>query len=491
MRIGLTRRNFGLTLGAPFVSSGRAPAKGEVPVRIGSRRELMLDDALIASMRGVALHLATPVDAGSVLRLDQPWEGAFCAYTTLIQEAERCRMYYRGAPVAGQDGNAGEVTCYAESTDGIQWTKPELSFYEVMGRKQNNVILAGEPPYSHNFSPFLDACPDASPTQRYKALAGVSKSGLMAYVSSDGVRWSRLRDEPVFPPPKAFALDSQNIAFWSTSEKRYVLYFRTWKKIGAVNYRWVSRATSSDFLHWSAPVEMDYGNAPPEHLYTNQTSAYFRAPHHYIGICARFMPGRQVISESQAWALGVDPRYYQDCSDAVLVTSRGGNRYTRTFMEAFLRPGVGLENWVSRSNYPALNLVQTGPATMSFYVNRNYGQPTAHLRRYELRLDGLASARAGYSGGELLTRALVFDGSRLELNYSASAAGSVRVELQDESGRAITGFALADSRELVGDEIERIYAWKGGENVSRVRGKTVRVRFVLKDADLFAFRFPA
>ncbi|MCX6622100.1 MAG: hypothetical protein NTY38_13735, partial [Acidobacteria bacterium] len=232
--------------------------------------------------------------------------------------------------------------------------------------------------------------------------------------------------------------------------------------------------------------EMSYGDAPPQHLYTNQTSPYFRAPHIYTAICARFMPGRQVLTEAQAAELHVDPQYFKDCSDAVLVTSRGGNRYTRTFLEAFLRPGIGYENWASRSNYPALNVVQTGPATMSFYVNRNYGQPTAYLRRYELRLDGFASVHAGYAGGELTTRPLLFDGSGLEVNYSTSAAGAVRIELQDETGRPHSGFSLADARELIGDEISRVCAWNAGANVSSLIGKPVRLRFVLKDADLYA-----
>ena len=122
---------------------------------------------------------------------------------------------------------------------------------------------------------------------------------------------------------------------------------------------------------------------------------------------------------------------------------------------------------------------------MSFLVNRNYGQPTAYLRRYELRLDGFASAHAGYSGGELITRPLIFDGTRLELNYSTSAAGAVRVELQEASGASINGFTLRDSRELIGDEIERIHEW----DLSAHRGKPVRLRFQLKDADLYAFRF--
>ncbi len=440
-------------------------------------------------MRGAELRPGTVVDAGPALHLDKPWEGSFCGYTTLIQEAARYRMYYRGIPKSGQDGNQMEVTCCAESNDGKNWSRPDLGLFSVDGTRNNNVILAGDAPFSHNFSPFLDARPGVPAAERYKAIAGVHKTGLYGFVSTDGFHWTRRADRPALAPQKAFAFDSQNLAFWSEHEKRYVLYYRSWKKIGTTNYRWVSRAVSDDFINWTRESEMSYGDAPPEHLYTNQTSPYFRAPHIYTSICARFEPGRQVLTAEQAKELNVDPGYFKDCSDAVLVTSRGGDRYTRTFLEAFLRPGVGFENWVSRSNYPALNTVQTGPCTMSFYVNRNYGQPTAYLRRYELRLDGFASAHAGYAGGEVTTRPVIFDGSRLEINYSTSAAGSVRIELQDATGQPLEGFSLADAPERIGDEIARDYAWKSGADVSALKGKPVRVRFVMKDADLFAFRF--
>jgi hypothetical protein len=400
-------------------------------------------------------------------------------------------MYYRGNPIAGKDGDDREVTCYAESTDGMKWTRPELNLFDVNGLKTNNVVLAHDPPYSHNFTPLIDTKPGIPASERFKALAGLHKTGLRAYVSSNGIHWKPFRDTPVLPPPKEFSLDSQNIAFWSEHENKYVLYYRTWKKIGPTGYRWVSRAESDDFVHWSPAVEMSYGDAPPEHLYTNQTSAYFRAPHIYAGICARFMPGRQVLTDAQAAELRVDPKYFKDCSDAVLVTSRGGNLYTRTFLEAFLRPGVGLQNWVSRSNYPGLHLIQTGPSTMSFLVNRNYGQPTSYLRRFELRLDGLASLHAGYAGGEMVTKPLIFTGSNLELNFSTSAAGSIRIELQDASGTPLPGFALADGRELIGDEINSIYSWKSGANLAALQGRPVRMRVVLKDADIYAFCFKA
>ncbi|BDC52755.1 hypothetical protein F183_A50700 [Bryobacterales bacterium F-183] len=479
-----TRRAF---LGTIPLAAAAQQQSSEPPIPIGNRRELFLDRTLLASLSGTAdLRLATPIDAGPALHFDKPWEGAFSAYTTILHDAAKglYRMYYRGSPGAGEDGNSGEATCYAESDDGKTWRKPAFDQYEVRNTKTNNVLLANRPPYSHNFTPFLDLRPNVPATERYKAMAGVHKTGLMAFVSPDGTHWKPLRDTPVFPPPKDFSLDSQNIAFWSQAEQKYVLYYRSWKRINGTNYRWVSRATSDDFLHWTPGEQMSYGDAPPEHLYTNQTSPYFRAPHIYIGICARFMPGRQVLTAAQAAELNVDPKYFQDCSDAVLVTSRGGNQYTRTFMDAFLRPGLGLENWVSRSNYPALNLVQTSPSTMSFYVNRNYGQPTAYLRRYELRLDGLASIHAGYAGGEAITKPLQIAGNKLELNFATSAAGSVRIELQDVAGKPLPGYELSNAPELIGDEIAREYRWKSAQPIDQ----PVRIRFVLKDADIFAFR---
>lgn len=363
----------------------------------------------------------------------------------------------------------------------MKFTRPNLGLHEVQGTRANNVILAHTPPLQHNFSPFLDTRPGAGAAERFKGLAGTRRSGLVAYRSADGVRWSKIREEPVLTEG---AFDSQNLAFWSESEGCYVCYYRTFKKIGGTGYRWISRAVSKDFVTWENQGEMTFGDAPPEHLYTNQTSAYFRAPHIYIAICARFMPGRQVLSDAEAKAINVDPGYFKDCSDAVLMSSRGGTRYDRTFLEAFLRPGLGISNWVSRSNYPGLNVVQTGENEMSFYVLRNYGQPSIYIRRYTLRLDGFASVHAGYAGGEMITRPFTFSGSKLEANFATSAPGGVRFHLEDPAGAQ-----LAESNELIGDQIAREVTWKGAADVSRFAGKPVRLRVRLKDADLYAIRF--
>ena len=233
---------------------------------------------------------------------------------------------------------------------------------------------------------------------------------------------------------------------------------------------------------------MDFGNTQREHLYTNQTSPYYRAPHIYVSIAARFMPKRQVLTEEQAKELNVNPKYFKDCSDAVLMTSRGGNKYDRTFMEGFIRPGIGLQNWVSRSNYPALNVVQTGSTEMSIYVNQDYAQPTAHLHRYTLRIDGFTSVNAPYSGGELITKPFYFSGDTLLLNMSTSAAGFIKVEVQDLEGNKIIGYELENSKELIGNEIEKVVSWKEHTNLKNLINKPIRLRFVMKDADLYSIR---
>ena len=201
------------------------------------------------------------------------------------------------------------------------------------------------------------------------------------------------------------------------------------------------------------------------------------------------MPNRQVVSDEQAKKIGVNPDYYKDCSDAILMSTRGGSSYERKFLESFIRPETGLENWVSRSNYPALNVVQTGPTEMSVYLNEDYAQNSAHLNRYSMRLDGFASLRAPYAGGEVLTKLFTFIGQELEINYSTSAAGEIRVEIQDEKGKPLTGYTLEDSQVIIGNEIKRIVAWRGRESVKSLASRPIRLRIFLKDADLYSLKF--
>ena len=201
-----------------------------------------------------------------------------------------------------------------------------------------------------------------------------------------------------------------------------------------------------------------------------------------------------MITDAQVGAIGLKTThghfYGNDCSDAVLLTSRAGSTsYDRTFMEALVRPGPGVENWVSRTNYPLTGIYPCGKERILFWVSRHYMQDTWHIERLLLRIDGFVSVTAPYAGGTFVTKPLVFEGNTLEINYRTSAAGSIGVEVQNHDGHAISGYALTDCREIVGDEVEGVVAWKEGGDVEPLAGKTVRLRFEMKDADLFSFRF--
>ena len=488
-----------LLLAALLIFSAFASG-ADAPITIGQRRELFVDHFLIDKLSGTHLQLHAPRDEGIALKFDKPWEGLFSGYATIVTlDDGRLRAYYRGKAVANKDGSEEELTCCAESTDGRIWTKPELDIFEVMGTRKNNVVLMSAHTATHNFCPFRDDRPGVPAGERFKALGGTMEGGgLTAWKSPDGYRWQKMAADPVITKamvPYKYMFDSQNVPFWSAAEGKYLAYYRVFEK----DIRRIVRSESTDFLKWSAPVLLEYRNpemeAPIEHLYTNQTHPYFRAPHLYVSIAARFMPGRRVLTDEQAAAIKVNPGYFKDTSDAIFMTTRPAEGaehvgfYDRTFLDGFIRGGIGAQNWVSRTNYPALNVVPTGASEMSVFVNQDYAQPTAHLRRYSMRLDGFASLRSGYAGGHAVTRPLVFSGRELSLNFSTSAAGGVKVGFEDAAGKAISGFSVEDCVTQIGNELDRKVTWKSGTDVSSLAGKPVRLRFSMKDADIFSFDF--
>jgi hypothetical protein len=234
---------------------------------------------------------------------------------------------------------------------------------------------------------------------------------------------------------------------------------------------------------------MDFGNTPMEQLYTNATTPYFRSPHIYLAMSKRFFPDKAALSEDVSKKLVDNPNYRIASSDAVLMSTRGGGKYDRTFMEAFIRPGETARDWVARDNTPALGIVKGNDRELFLYRLSHYAQPTVHVSRYSLRLDGFISISAPFKGGELITKPFIFSGKSLEINFVSSAAGGVQIEIQDKNGKPISGFSLDDCPEFIGDEISHIVHWRNNTDVSKLAGKPIKLRFVMKDADLFSFRF--
>ncbi len=468
-------------------------------IPVANRLELFVSPYLIDSLSGVSLKLHQPRQAERVMTFDQPWEGPFSGISTILHDGEKYLFYYRGQQQS--TGGPPHATCVATSTDGITFHKPELGLCEYGATRKNNTIFVGGPE-PHAFAPFVDNCPGVPEGQRFKALAQgprVDKTHqvapLYAWQSADGLRWSLMNKGPVLTRG---TFDSQNVAFWSTPENRYVAYYRTCHGVPVTQMgggpRTVTRATSDDFIHWSDPIEMDYGDTLREEIYYNQTFPYFRAPHQYIALGNRIIPDLNVLSQEEGQALGIqmhrDIAYWKDVSEGIFMTTRAGSSsYDRTFMEAYIRPGRLRANWSSRCNMATHGIVQTAEDELSLYYHHCYASPQLHLRRYTLRLDGFASVNAPYQGGTMCTQPLVFSGSQLILNCATSAAGSIRVECLNAAGHALPGFTLEDCVPFMGDCIEHSVRWKSGQDLAGLVGKPVRLRYAMRDADLFSQRF--
>ena len=443
---------------------------------IGSERQLFVDRYLFGNAKGVELRLHHPRPREVVLECDEPWEGNTSGYFTVFQDGDLYRMYYRGSSHNIETGKGSpQVTCYAESPDGIHWEKPDLGICEFNGSTQNNIIWTGQG--THNFTPFKDTNPHCDSGARYKALGRVGgRRGLLAFRSKDGLHWELIREEPVITKG---AFDSQNLAFWDSRAGRYRAYFRDFHK----GVRAIKTCTSEDFIHWTDPKWLDFGDVPAEHLYTNAVKPYFRAPQILMGFPMRFVPSRNKLNHP-----------VNGVSDGVFMTSRDGLHWHR-WQEALLRPGMQRERWGSRNNMIAWGMVTTkaervdASHEISIYASENYyaGSGVARLRRHTLRLDGFASLHADDKGGELLTRPLKFDGEELSINYSTSAAGSVRVGICDLQGKPIAKFGIDNCPPIYGDSVDEVVKWKGGSDVSALAGKPVRLRFRLKDADIYSF----
>lgn len=487
---------------------------------IGGRRELFIDRALIDSLTGAArqqMHMPTPREV--VLTHDEPWEGTGSGYHSVFQDGDLYRMYYKAWHLEASQGklNTGRhplYCCYAQSPDGIHWEKPHLGLHEFEGSKANNITMtsgklgplnvdAGHP------AVFRDENPDAPAAGRYKAIVrSSSPNGLLPFQSPDGLRWSPMTDKPILAGLGAF--DSQNLAFWEPNIGKYRGYWRiftagvttekNWKPGG---YRAIRTATSDDLIHWGPHTDLTYEDSPVEHLYTNQIKPYHRAPHILIGFPTRYidrgwshsMRALPDLKEREIRASSTQ-RYGTAITEALLMASRDGHLFTR-FNEAFVRPGIERTGtWHYGHQYLAWHLVETanalpgGPRELSLYACEGYWHGKgSELRRYTLRLDGFVSVSAPYAGGELITKPLSFEGSKLHLNCATSAAGGVRVEVQHPDGMPIDGLTLEDCHEFFGDTTDRVVQWKNSEALAAVSGQPVRLRFQLRDADLYAYQF--
>jgi len=445
-------------------------------IHIGQRVELFVDDYLVDRVNGDAmLVVKRPQPREVVFVADRPWEGSNSLYFTVLRDKSIFRMYYRGLQVRDRVHVHPEFVCYAESRDGIHWKRPNLGLVEFKGSKRNNIIRQGVG--AHNFAPFRDDNPNASPQARYKAVGrGVrtadgetgSVHQLFAFQSPDGIHWKLMQSKPVLTNGR---FDSQNVAFWDQKRRQYVCYFRD--MLGG--YRAIRTAHSSDFLEWKGIRFLGYRGAKREHLYTSAIQRYDRASHLLVGFPTRILP-RSNFPDRPDW------------TEPMLIAGRDG--YSFKHWPTPIIPAILPRQQGNRSNYASWGLVRipSEPGRYSIYASesRRRGH-SMQLRRYSYRQDGFVAAEA--KQGELVTRPFVFDGDHLIVNFKTKPNGFICAEIQDASGKALSGLSLAKCRSMKGDQLAGQVVWQSQTKLSRFAGRPVRLRFKINSAAIYSFQF--
>ena len=474
-----------------------AYAKSTAAIDVGGEKQLFFDRKFIAESENVAIAMNPPKKLGPVLKPTERWEDfRFTSYFTVVQDGSLARMYYSCFSEDQWNFASADVTwrdyaflCYAESVDGIHWSKPNLGIVEYNGSTDNNIIARS----IVDGTVFID--PSAPPEKRYKMLhtVGPHDGGLRVSYSADGKHFT-LSEKPVID----WGPDSQQNAIYDTRLRKYVAYLRARPKMHLESEtRAVARIEMDDIEKpWEGRIkkqlvlQQDAQDPPDVDFYTNAVvqypwaaDAYFMFPaayHHY------------------------PPQYGNDgLLDSSAAASRDGIDWARPdrrpyislgeqdeFDSMFIMTGVGMVRYGDKI-YQYYNAIDFGHGGTRAESKNKVENPRrwGWMGATEQRLDGFYSADAAYTGGWLTTPPVTFAGNRLELNINTSSTGDARVELRDAADKPIPGFMLDDCDEVMINNVRHVVMWSGKADLSKLAGQPIRLHFKMRSAKLYAFQF--
>ena len=388
-----------------------------------------------------------------------------CYYTLFIhdRDSENTPLKERAAKTYVPGSDRVTALCYACSTDGIHWEKPELGLVDFKGNKRNNILYA----YVHGTGVFLDEeAPD--PNRRYKLVTKVDYAPGCGYMavgfSADGIHFGELK-KWTGGQPRA---DTHNFVFREERTGRFVLITRVWKN----GQRIAARCESSDFLNWTEPQEIFRGRGFEDQIYSMPV---FRYNDIYLGVPSVYHEGDtadkdyDTVDLRLAWS--VDTLDWEEAAFGENFMDRGKGTY----------PDGEFDCGCIYSSAP----VPIGDR-LYFYMEERaaYGLPRNILLRGYIPKDCFAYYRQKDPMREAVLSAnpFFFRSSRLEFLTERGRSGSILAELTDESGR----ICLTRKTEDSGTEPEgmpvrtplgnRFY----GMELFRRKGKSIPSAFVFQ-----------
>ena len=463
----------------------------------GPWRRLFLDATVVEKQEGLTrtFHAAEKYAGNPVLRKDKPWEGGKAIagpylYGTVMWDQGKLRMWYHCV-------GKGYVNCYAESEDGITWTKPNLGIIEYGGSKDNNLFLtvtqdAAEKPPSkergqcHNAS-VIKRPWESDPAKRYALFCFGADYGFPRVAfSPDGLHWA-------FPPETAkkplFASSDVLNFFFDPYKSRYAATWKTRNRRG----RAVGVAWSADGLNWTKPVDGPVFVA--DDLDPDATQIYgmpvFPYQGLYIGLPwlynARWIKGGDYTVNRMHEAQKDSPRTV----DVQLGWSWDLINWTRPPGRQPFIPRGKKGEFDSDMIYTARAPVRVGDKLFFYYGGcvglHDDPNVQANIGLARLRLDGFCSMAAGDTEGWLITRREVFEVPQITINAKTAASGHVTAEVLDANDKVLPGFSREDCLLFHGDSMSHVLKWKTGAFSEKQRRQEKKIRLFLKNADLYSY----
>ncbi|WP_426502447.1 hypothetical protein ACPPVO_32965 [Dactylosporangium sp. McL0621] len=448
---------------------------------LGPTRELFTDDYRIESAVDVGRKVHPAVKRGApVIVPDKPWETSDYIYGSVVTGSPGAayKMWY-----TCYNATLAYLLCYATSTDGVTWTKPNLGRYTFEGSTANNIV--GDKGGTVVYDP---AATDAN--RRYKMLTFIAADathatlGYYAFFSPDGIAWTQYGTTPVLPygDVSNVVYDAPQGRFIATTKQRTVDISAS----PGTNDRMAFVSTSTDFVTWTAPrlaVEGDYRDDEAARGAGGLEAQVYGMPvYPYEGVYLA-LPWMFTITDAGANGAGGGPIVPQ------LATSRDQDllRWSRPARDPVLP--LGDQGAWDDSMIFTSSTLQTTASTVSVYYggfNVDHGGGPGQSARIGLatwRRDGFVSLRnAGDEPGTVTTRPVTYTGSTLHLNTDVFTGGSVKVEVLNASGTVV-----ATSNPVTGDQLDATATWASGVSLASLAGQQVRFRFTVDGADLYSY----
>ncbi len=490
----------------------RTPLSPSGALDIGNRAQLFIDQQAVYSTGRIVFtqHAARKHPLNPLVKADQPWEGwRINVYgSVLFDEEEKIfKMWYMG--------NASEAfphfaTHYAISRDGVKWEKPLVGTVKKSGLARHNAVLE----YCQIASVTKDLA-EPDPARRYKMIewshAGAGRTkpvgGPHALVSPDGLNWTRLSTENIFRSNDVVT------AYYDTRLKKHVAFPKLSTPVRGGVRRCFGVTATDNLLKWPDPrlvfqpdLRDDAGTlsriGPVRTLLdVPDDPAVMRTEYYGLGVyqaesCVIGFPWIFSINNNARFPTDRTRNHEGPC-EIQLATSRDLQAWERPFRTPVIplgEPGAWDCGFLTTASqafrhqdqillyYGGGNYTHGNPVLYDEYQGTERGMKyTASIGVATWPLDRFVSVDGGSEGGVLTTVPLHFTGRRLELNVAA-LKGRVIVELLDSTGKPLAGFGKSDP--ISTDSIRTTVTWKGQDELSQFAGKSLTLRFELRNAEL-------